>query len=225
MKAKMKKYGKVFLATLFSTVLVIAMASAFGRVPITTEDMKTATSAIIEGGPVSGDVSVSQNYFVEPLTDANYLSVASMNDESDLKSEVQVLMSNDADNDVDFSGSADYYIETMEQWNEFVATSKENSYANSTVHLATDIQWDGTDFAGIGSLEVPFAGTFDGHGYAITKLSSTTNGLFVAVEGATIQNLAIGSAKVAVEESTEGIGILIGHSSGATVENVRFKNQ
>ena len=220
MKAKMKKYGKVFWATLFSTVLVIAMASAFGRVPITTEDMKTATSAIIEGGPVSGDVSVSQNYFVEPLTDANYLAVASMKDVGDLKSEVPILMSNDADNDVDFSGTADYYIETMDQWNEFVATSKENSYANSTVHLATDIQWDGTDFAGIGSLEVPFAGTFDGHGYAITKLYSTTNGLFVAVEGATIQNLAIGSAKVAVEESTEGIGVLIGHSRGATVENV-----
>ena len=227
MKIVFGKNSKRFLSMFCSAVLVIVLASAIGRLPITTKDVQTITGANIEDGTSAGNVAISQNYYVEPLTNANYLSVASMNDEADLKADVQLLMSNDADTDVDFSEDGDlpsqetnYYIESLEQWNEFVVASKEKSYADATVHLMTDIEWDGTDFAGIGSLEVPFAGTFDGHGYAITKLSSTTNGLFVAVEGATIQNLAIGSAKVAVEESAYGIGILIGRSNGATVENV-----
>ena len=208
---------KKVLTILFSAVLVIALGSTIGRVPITTEDVQTVASAIIEDGTVVGDVSVSQNYFVEPMTDANYLSVASASDVEDLKSEAGAVMLNETELS---STENDYYIETLDQWKEFVAVSKENSYAGMTVHLATDIEWDGTDFAGIGSAEVPFAGIFDGHGYAITKLSSTTNGLFVAVEGATIQNLSIGSAKIALSEATSDVGILVGEANGATIQNV-----
>ena len=74
----------------------------------------------------------------------------------------------------------DYYIESVEQFNNFQAISKTNDFADITVHLAANVSLD-ENFVGIGSDEVPFAGTFDGHGYANTKLSSTANGLFVAV--------------------------------------------
>ena len=227
MKNIFNRNGKTFLAVLFSAVLVIALGSAIGRAPITTEDVQTITGAIIEDGTLIDDVSASQNYFVEPLTDSNYLSVASTSNLTDLKSDVLATMSNSGDTDVDFSEDGDlpspetnYYIGTLEQLKEFQTASKDNSFAGMTVHLSGDIEWDGTDFAGIGSKEVPFAGRFDGHGFAITKLSSKTNGLFVAVEGATVQNLAIGSAKIAISEATSGVGILIGDANGVTVENV-----
>ena len=113
----------------------------------------------------------------------------------------------------------DYYIESVEQFNNFQAISKTNDFAGITVHLAANVSLD-ENFVGIGSDEVPFAGTFDGHGYAITKLSSTANGLFVAVEGATIQKLVIGSAKVVASEATASAGILANAANGATVEKV-----
>lgn len=113
----------------------------------------------------------------------------------------------------------DYYIESVEQFNNFQAISKTNNFAGLTVHLAANVSLD-ENFVGIGSDEVPFAGTFNGHGYAITKLSSTANGLFVAVEGATIQKLVIGSAKVTASEATASAGILANAANGATVDRV-----
>lgn len=113
----------------------------------------------------------------------------------------------------------DYYIESLEQFNNFQEISKTNNFAGLTVHLQANIALD-ESFTGIGSLEVPFAGTFDGHGYAITKLSSTTNGLFVAVEGATIQNLVIGNAKITLGEVTSNVGVLAGTANGTTVDGV-----
>ena len=105
----------------------------------------------------------------------------------------------------------DYYIESVEQFNNFQAISKTNNFAGITVHLAANVSLD-ENFVGIGSTEVPFAGTFDGHGYAITKMYSA-NGLFVAVEDATIQKLVIGSAK-------SNTGILASTANGATVDKV-----
>ena len=105
----------------------------------------------------------------------------------------------------------DYYIESVEQFNNFQAISKENDFEGITVHLAANVSLD-ESFSGIGSAEVPFAGTFDGHGYAIRKMVSE-NGLFVAVNGATIQKLVIGSAK-------SNTGILAGTASDVKVEKV-----
>ena len=112
----------------------------------------------------------------------------------------------------------DYYIESVDQFNSFQAISKTNNFAGITIHLAANVALDDA-FEGIGSAEVPFAGTFDGHGYAITKLSSTANGLFVAVEGATIQKLVIGGAKVVAAEAANA-GILANVANGATVDKV-----
>ena len=116
------------------------------------------------------------------------------------------------------ASETDYYIESVEQFNNFQAISKTNNFAGLTVHLAANVSLD-ENFVGIGSSEVPFAGTFDGHGYAITKLSSTANGLFVAVEGATIQKLVIGGAKVVASEAAS-TGILANVANGATVDKV-----
>ena len=112
---------------------------------------------------------------------------------------------------IESSSEEDYYIETAEEFDNFYAISKANNFAGITVHLAANISVD-ADFDGIGSVEVPFAGTFNGHGYAITKMNSA-NGLFVAVNGATIQKLVIGSAK-------SNTGILAGTANNVTVEKV-----
>ena len=113
----------------------------------------------------------------------------------------------------------DYYIENVEQFNNFQAISKTNDFAGITVHLAANVSLD-ENFVGIGSYEVPFAGIFDGHGYAITKLSSQAMGLFVAVEGATIQKLVIGGAKVGTPNTEVSVGILASVANGATVDRV-----
>ena len=140
MKAKMKKYEKTFFAMLFLTVLVIALGSAISRAPIATEHVQTVADAIAEDGIALSDLTVSQNYFVEPLTDANYLAVAAANDSRDLNAEVLSLMSNDLNTDAglsedgeEVSQGTDYYIETLEAFKEFQAISKENSF----VHLFT----------------------------------------------------------------------------------------
>lgn len=115
------------------------------------------------------------------------------------------------------SAESDYYIESLEQFNYFQTHSKSNNFEGLTIHLAENVALDKT-FTGIGSVDCPFAGTFDGHGYSITKLSSTANGLFVAVEGATIQKLLIGGAKVTSSEANAGI--LAGTANSATVDRV-----
>ena len=117
------------------------------------------------------------------------------------------------------ASETDYYIESVEQFNNFQAISKTNNFAGLTVHLAANVSLD-ENFVGIGSNEVPFAGTFDGHGYAITKMSSAARGLFVAVEGATIQKLVIGGAKVGTPNTEVSVGILANVAKGATVDRV-----
>ena len=217
----MKKNTKIFLPILVLLVLVVATWSGksviFDRVTNTQEIANTTTE---DGIVANSDVSVSSNYYVEPLTDANTLAVASdvpaILENSTEDGQVGTAMPDSIDVT---STETDYYIATLEQFNSFQTQSQSNTFAGCTVHLAANIELDG-EFAGIGSLEVPFAGTFDGHGYSITKLSSTTNGLFVAVEGATIRNLAIGNAKIAMEESDGNVGVLVGRANGATVENV-----
>ena len=221
---------KIIIAGVLSVVLLFEMLGATSVVPKTTDIQKVFTTAT-EDGIVGkdADASVSSNYYVEPPTNTNYLSVASGNidDEGELKTSELATIDENGNIGTAFptsfnsaSSETDYYIETVAQLKAFQVTSVSNTFEGITIHLADNVDWDGTDFAGIGSATTPFKGTFNGHGYAITKLSSTTNGLFVAVEGATIKNLAIGSAKVVLTEATSNIGILIGEANSATVENV-----
>lgn len=186
----MKKNMKVFLAILFSLVLVFG---AFG----------VANIAFAEDGHLSVDGSGGNEdeiIFGSQTKEDGYIGT-----------EMPVSIDENAT-------ETDYYIESLEQFMNFQEISKANNFAGLTVHLAANVSLDDS-FAGIGSEEVPFAGTFDGHGYAITKLSSS-NGLFVAVEGATIQKLVVGGAKVMASEANAYAGILVGTANGATVDKV-----
>lgn len=222
----MKK--RIFLASLLTAVLIVEAWGGQKLLPKETKNIQEIGVATAEDVVIEEDdeLFVSENYFVEPLTDTNYLSVASGNIE-ELKISVLAAVNESGNIGIVFPeifdsalAETDYYIETVEQLKYFQTASKSNTFEGITIHLAADIDWDGTDFAGIGSTATPFKGIFNGHGYAITKLSSTTNGLFAVVEGATIKNLAIGSAKVVLAEETSNIGILIGEAKGTTVENI-----
>ena len=228
MKANMKKNVKAFLAILFSAVLVF---EAWGGTGIVSTDTQKAENTATENGIVANDaeVSVSENYFVEPMTDTDYLTVASGNSatKEELKTGVLAAINESGNIGTAFpanfdsaSTEKDYYIETVEQFNYFQEASQSNTFEGITIHLAADIDWDGSDFLGIGSEEAPFKGTFNGHGYAITKYTSYGNGLFFAVEGATIKNVAIGNAKITLEEAMSNVGILVNEAKGATIENV-----
>ena len=179
----MKKNMKVFLAILFSLVLVFG---AFG----------VANIAFAEDGHLSVDGSGGNEdeiIFGSQTKEDGYIGT-----------EMPVSIDENAT-------ETDYYIESLEQFMNFQEISKANNFAGLTVHLAANVSLD-ESFSGIGSAEVPFAGTFDGHGYAIRKMVSE-NGLFVAVNGATIQKLVIGSAK-------SNTGILAGTASDVKVEKV-----
>jgi len=64
--------------------------------------------------------------------------------------------------------------------------------------LVNDIDMSGIDFSGIGSLNSPFTGTFDGNGFSIinakvkvTSDQQTERGFFNATQGATIKNFGL----------------------------------
>ena len=201
---------KTFLAGLLTAVLVFEM---WGGQSVISDTKETAT---IKKGEIveNTDVSVNSNYYIAPLTDTNYLSVASTNAETEATTPEAVNV---------ISTEADYYIETLEQFLEFQTESQSNTFAGMTVHLAADIELEG-DFAGIGSSESPFCGTFDGHGYAVKKLYSTSNGLFNQLgDGATtasVQNLVIAGAKIELNTAAQNIGVLAGIGNGVAVDNI-----
>ena len=94
-----------------------------------------------------------------------------------------------------FAQSDAYYISTAADLVNFAAASKSNDFADITIHLAANITCTSASFAGIGSADVPFCGTFDGHGYTISGLYSTSSGLFLAA-GSTANPVTIKNFKV-----------------------------
>ena len=111
----------------------------------------------------------------------------------------------------DFTQSDAYYISTAADLVNFAAASKSNEFVDITIHLAANITCTSDSFAGIGSADVPFCGTFDGHGYTISGLYSTTSGLFLAagstanpvtIKNFTVDNATISGTRGAVVVST-----------------------
>jgi hypothetical protein len=79
---------------------------------------------------------------------------------------------------------------------EDVANISTKPFAN--FRLLNDIDMTGVDFSGIGSLNSPFSGTFDGNGFSIinakvkvTSDDGTEKGFFNATQGATIKNFGL----------------------------------
>ena len=105
----------------------------------------------------------------------------------------------------DFTQSDEYYITVPKQLVALAKVSKSDNFAGKTIHLAANIDiasstYAETSYVGIGSADVPFCGTFDGHGYTISGLYSTESGLFLAAgsteDPVTIKNFTLDSANI-----------------------------
>lgn len=104
-------------------------------------------------------------------------------------------------------------IEDLKAWSEF---SKTNNCQGLTFHLENDIDMKDEIFNMIGSLYVPFKGTFDGHLHTVSNLfiddtSGMGTGFFVYTVDATIRNFGIEN------------GLVRGHVSNRKYENTTYK--
>lgn len=103
---------------------------------------------------------------------------------------------------------------------------EEESYRAAHYQLNHNINMQNFTFVGIGSEEIPFAGTFDGNGYSVANINLTTEGktaigFFNHIENATIENLNLKQVTVnSTLEKTDAIGILTGVSSNSTIQNI-----
>lgn len=135
--------------------------------------------------------------------------------------------------DADISTGTAYKISTEESLRAFAAAVKADdgngtyAHAGVTLYLAGDIALTGT-WAPVGSTATYvgdfFAGTFDGCGHTISGLNvqgSTVNqGLFAAINKATIRNLNVSGT---VSCGTKNyVGGIVGKVQAGTIENCSF---
>ena len=118
--------------------------------------------------------------------------------------------------------NGDYYeIHNQGQLRWFANQVNNQNRPNINARLMNDITMDGTEWTPIGTYTIAFTGTFDGQGYAISKLTCTdTNkdhvGLVGYAIGATIQNVTVQGATL---NGREYIGSVCGYLSGGTITN------
>ena len=151
MKAKIKKTLKGFIAVLLSLVMIL---ETWGGISFVS---KAATSTTTENG-VIGNVFPS---VPSGETWSTYWP------------------------SYDFSAD-EYYIQTVAQFVNFARASRSHTFAGKTIHLAANINYGTSSygkssFAGIGSVNYPFCGTFNGHGYKISGLYSKSTGMFLHI--------------------------------------------
>ncbi|MFV0468090.1 MAG: T9SS type A sorting domain-containing protein [Dysgonomonas sp.] len=91
--------------------------------------------------------------------------------------------------------------------------------------LTQNIDLSSVDFPGIGSIDVPFTGEFDGNGFVVSNPTIKTNGeskkgFFNATDGAKIQKLGVQNIKFNGLATNKGddIGGLVGSCKNTTIE-------
>ena len=131
-----------------------------------------------------------------------------------------------------------YLIENASQIAAFRdAVNAGDDYDGKYVALGADVDLEGAEWtpigagtrksSGIAEGSTPFAGTFDGAGHTVSGLKITSTqgadyaiGLFGILDGATVKNLTVADAKIAVPQS-ELAGILCGMlANDSTVSGV-----
>ena len=131
-----------------------------------------------------------------------------------------------------------YLIENASQLAAFRdAVNAGEDYDGTYVALGADVDLEGAEWtpigagtrksSGIAEGSTPFAGTFDGAGHTVSGLKITSTqgadyaiGLFGILDGATVKNLTVADAKIAVPQS-ELVGILCGMlANDSTVSGV-----
>ena len=130
--------------------------------------------------------------------------------------------------DADISTGAAYKISTEESLRAFAAAVKaddgKGTYNLSGVsfYLANDIALTGT-WTPVGNAALYpgdfFAGTFDGCGHTISGLNVQGQGLFAAINQATIRNLNVSGT---VSSTVNYVGGIVGKVQAGTIENCSF---
>ena len=116
-------------------------------------------------------------------------------------------------------------LKTVEDWKN-IANNVNNgidSYEGKTIVLMKDLNFNNvdTDFICIGKTN-SFKGTFDGNGYVIKNItSSTENGLFGKVENSTIKNVI--SLDNSFQLTNAQFGGLIQEGYNSTIKNIAVK--
>ena len=185
MRTKIKKYAKVFLSMMLSMIMIL---ETWGGISFVSD---AATSITTENGVIGTE----------------FPSVPSGESWSTYWPSY------------DFSAD-EYYIQTVAQFVNFARASRSHTFAGKTIHLAANINYGtssyaSASFAGIGTVNYPFCGTFNGHGYTITGLYSKSTGMFLHIGStdypATIKNFTIDSANIS---GAEGKAVVVSRFSG-----------
>ena len=130
--------------------------------------------------------------------------------------------------DADISTGAAYKISTEESLRAFAAAVKaddgKGTYNLSGVsfYLANDIALTGAWTPvgnGVSAVKDFFAGTFDGCGHTISGLNVQGQGLFAAINQATIRNLNVSGT---VSSTVNYVGGIVGKVQAGTIENCSF---
>lgn len=130
--------------------------------------------------------------------------------------------------EADTSAGAAYKISTEEGLRAFAAAVKaddgKGTYNLSGVsfYLANDIALTGTWTPvgnGVSAVKDFFAGTFDGCGHTISGLNVQGQGLFAAINQATIRNLNVSGT---VNSTVNYVGGIVGKVQAGTIENCSF---
>lgn len=130
--------------------------------------------------------------------------------------------------DADTSAGAAYKISTEEGLRAFATAVKaddgKGTYNLSGVsfYLANDIALTGTWTPvgnGVSAVKDFFAGTFDGCGHTISGLNVQGQGLFAAINQATIRNLNVSGT---VNSTVNYVGGIVGKVQAGTIENCSF---
>lgn len=194
---------------LLAVLLTAAMTLSMLVVPVTVsaETTETTTTATNVGYQTVAPVYTTENVEENDITDLSGLSTAPTSGSYCI---------------TDYNGM----VKLAKFVNEDQATM-----AGVTIYLLNNIDMTSVEnFAGIGTATTPFAGTFDGQGYAITNLSmssvSTANfGVFASIKGAAISNVVLAETCTFnhshSNDAKNGNGTLVGmiYDQG-TVQNV-----
>ena len=129
-----------------------------------------------------------------------------------------------------YEDTDEFSIETVEQWKELANFIKGEyvgvgNFDGKVVYLANDIDFTGEDMTEymLGTMTIPFAGTFDGQGHTISgfhveKTEGDTAGLFGSTAGgktAIIKNFKITASYF---EAAGAVGAIVGQTSGGSTE-------
>ena len=117
-----------------------------------------------------------------------------------------------------------YQIANVKHFTTFAAIANGGENEAKAV-LTADIDLAGTTWAPIGTPDVPFKGTFDGQGKAITNFAGETDaavgkyGLFGNIEGATVGNFSIAGTLTVPDGAANGSGV-VGWAVSSTISNI-----